>query len=196
MRIIAGEWRGRRLPTVVERIRPTPERAREALFSILYSQGLPFFESRWLDLFAGTGAVGLEAISRGAREVVFVDASRRALEGIERFLARARARERGTVLPLQLPRGLATLRERYRETPFDVVFADPPFDERSLIEELLWEPALERLLRPEGWLILEHERRATPPETPAHWELVDERRYGRVGFWFYRPRPVTETVLA
>jgi 16S rRNA (guanine966-N2)-methyltransferase len=180
MRIIAGEFKGRRLRSPEgEAIRPTSDRAREALFSIL-EHGAPAVRgARFLDLFCGTGAVGLEAHSRGAHEVVLVDNDRAALR-----LAGANLERIGSPASVRVLARDAT-RLGPAPHPFDLVFLDPPY--RSGFAGA----ALEGLLR-DGWLDpqagLALELAATDDlELPRGYALERERRYGRAKFLFLRP---------
>lgn len=122
MRVIAGEWRGRKLTAPPgEATRPTADRARETLFSMLVSRIGSFDGLRVADLFAGSGALGIEALSRGAAHAIFVENEREALTAIAANLAAFKTTERGQVMAgsaLRLP-NLAI--------PVDVVFADPPY---------------------------------------------------------------------
>ena len=119
MRVIAGEARGRRLETREGMdVRPTPERVKEALFNILQFQ---IEGRRVLDLFAGSGQIGLEALSRGAAEAVFVDASRESLEVVKRNI-RSLGMD-GKSKTFQMDFSAFLLR---RQEPFDIVFLDPP----------------------------------------------------------------------
>jgi 16S rRNA (guanine966-N2)-methyltransferase len=179
MRIIAGEFRGRRLRSPKdETIRPTSDRAREALFDIL-EHGAPAVRgARFLDLFSGTGAVGLEAHSRGAEEVLLVENERAALKLAETNLAR-----------LGSPASVRLLaRDATRLGPamhrFDLVFLDPPY--RSGLAGA----TLEGLLR-DGWLGADArvvvELAATDElELPEGYTLERERRYGSAKFLFLR----------
>ena len=119
IRIIGGEWRGRKL-TVADQpgLRPTPDRIRETLFNWLAAV-IP--GARCLDLFAGTGALGFEALSRGARSAIMVEQNIQLVRGLEQTRA-ALAAERADIIHAQAMTWLATARE-----PFDVVFLDPPF---------------------------------------------------------------------
>ena len=180
MRIIAGEFKGRRLQSPQGRaIRPTSDRAREALFGIL-EHGAPAVRGAcFLDLFCGTGAVGLEAHSRGAREVLLVESDRAALQ-----LARANLARIGTPPSVRLLARDAT-RLGPAPHPFDLVFLDPPY--RSGLAGA----ALEGLLR-DGWLgartrvVLE--LAATDDlEIPRRYTLERERRYGAAKFLFLQP---------
>lgn len=121
MRIIAGEWRGRTIEAPRgQNTRPTADRVRETLFSMLASRIGSFEDLRVADLFAGSGALGFEALSRGAANATFVEAETRAAEAIRRNAAKLGASERVTVIAssaLALP----------RSEPFDLIFADPPY---------------------------------------------------------------------
>ncbi len=174
MRIIAGTLKGRRLqapPPGDLSIRPTSDRAREALFSILQSRPAGPF----LDLFAGTGAVGLEALSRGHRPVTCVESSPKALALLE-------ANARGT--------GLAVLRAdacALSATAFqglDIVFADPPYAASSDLFRRLG-TRIAPWLRLGGLLVWEDEAGTPEPEWTG-FEVLDVRRYGAARFHFLR----------
>ena len=180
MRIIAGQFRGRRLRAPKgQAIRPTSDRAREALFNIL-EHGAPAVRgARFLDLFSGTGAVGLEARSRGADEVVLVENDRAALQ-----LAHSNLAQLGAPPGVRLLARDAT-RLGPAPHPFDLVFLDPPY--RSGLAGA----ALEVLLR-HGWLGIDAriviELAATDDlELPDGYALERERRYGGAKFLFLRP---------
>jgi 16S rRNA (guanine966-N2)-methyltransferase len=177
LRIIGGEWRGRkvRFPPVAA-IRPTPDRVRETLFNWLQPV---IHGSRCLDLYAGSGALGLEALSRGAAEVVFVEVDLAATRHLSETLA-ALGCTRGRVLRSDAQRFLAA-----PEQPFDIVFLDPPFAEPVLAEAC-------RALDRGGWLAagghayLEAPAAAGAPELPAGWTLLRSKRAGEVGYHLAR----------
>lgn len=177
MRIIAGSLKGRRLaaPDAGDlTVRPTSDRAREALFSIL--QAWP--EGPFLDLFAGSGAVGLEAWSRGYRPVVL-------LERHPKALACLRANARGTdvrILSLDVRRGLDACGGDFR-----IVFADPPYAD-SLEQFRHLATGLAQRLVPGGLLVWETERRTDLPELPG-LRAVDDRTYGTARFRFFSACP-------
>lgn len=184
MRVITGALRGRRIPAPGEGVRPTPERVREALFSILYSREEGGEGSLWLDLFCGTGSIGIEALSRGAEFVTFVDASRRNLEAIAGFLNRTGFFSSAQTIQAYLPRDLGRI-PLYRGRTYDLVFADPPFTAPFSPLEILEAPPLLRLTHPGALLIWECPFRT--PEFPViNWEKEEERRYGGVLLRFYR----------
>lgn len=177
MRIIGGEHRGRSLvPAPHEGVRPTADPVREALFNLL---GQDLTGRSFVDLAAGTGAVGLEAYSRGARPVVLVEKDRRALHAIERNLARLDPAGRG------LP-GVAVVGEdvvrwlrhgNHAATgAFDLVFLDPPYGYPRLG---LWLTLLadRQLLSSDGLVVVEH-RSGEGPAWPNGWEPLWSRRYG------------------
>jgi 16S rRNA (guanine966-N2)-methyltransferase len=182
MRIVAGTWRGRKLLTppsdrADRAIRPTSDRAREALFAILEHGQPPLRGARFLDLFCGTGAVGLEAASRGAAEVWLVDQGRQALA-----LAAANLARLGAPANVRLVDRDATRLGPARQA-FDLVFLDPPY--RSGLAA----PALAGLA--EGWLapgarIIVELAAAEDLSPPEGYALEQERRYGAARFVFLR----------
>src|SRR6185295_8560312 len=180
LRLTGGELRGRRL-RVPAGVRPTEGRLREALFSIWQSE-LP--GARFLDLFAGAGGVGLEAVSRGAARVVLVEGDPRTLRTLRENVAAVNAQGATRLYRLRLPAGLAVLRER--EAPFDLVFIDPPygFDES---DKLL--AALVSLLAPGGVAAFEHADRDKAPQPPAALLFDETRCYGGSCLSFYRSHP-------
>ena len=168
VRIIAGEWRGRLINfPQAEGLRPTPDRVRETLFNWL---GQTLDGKTCLDLFAGSGALGFEALSRGARRVVMVEQNPQALKALQEN-ARKLGADR---LDLAAGDGLKTL-SREGET-FDVIFLDPPFHHGIL--PLLW-PLLPDRLAPGGFVYAETEQALEPGEG---WEIW---RSGRAGSVFY-----------
>ena len=174
MRIVAGRFRGKTILAPVGRsVRPTPDRVREAIFSIIGSRlGPDFADVAVLDLFAGTGAMGLEALSRGAGSCVFVDsgAEARALlrENIERFGVAGSAK--------LLRRDACALGPAGSLGPFDLVFADPPYGE-GLGGRALHSAAHGGWLAEDALVVLE-ERKDADVALPAGFEIVDRRTYG------------------
>ncbi len=189
IRIIGGGWRGRRVnfPDLPE-LRPTPDRVRETLFNWLQHS---IVETRCLDLFAGSGALGLEALSRGAKAVVFVEQAQAAARGLVRELeilggsAKARVVEMGASRFLRTPR--ASGGNSYG-APFDVVFVDPPYHREALSEFI---PLIDAgdWVRTGGWVYLENERSAGVPRLPSHWELLKSKSAGEVGYHLVRVNP-------
>jgi 16S rRNA (guanine966-N2)-methyltransferase len=178
MRIIAGSWRGRALLTPRNQgIRPTSDRAREALFGILEHGQPPVRGARFLDLFCGTGAVGLEAASRGAAEVVLVDRQAAALA-----LARANLDRLGTPPNVSL---LAADAARLGPARFayDLAFLDPPY--RSGLAAPTLAGLLEGWLAPDARVVVELAAKDSL-ELPDGYALEQERRYGAARFVFLR----------
>lgn len=179
-RIIGGEWRSRRLPVPAEAgVRPTPDRVRETLFNWL----TPLIAgARCLDLYAGSGALGLEALSRGAGRVVFVDRDAGALRAIGEALEILGC-DRGETVCMNAMGYLEGPVE-----PFDVVFLDPPYRLGVL------EPALARLVS-RGWtspsacVYLEHEAEMAPPALPCGWLLYRSATAGQVRYHLARHGP-------
>ncbi len=180
LRISGGTLRGR-VVAVPPGARPTEGRVREALFSIW---GERVLDAGFLDLFAGSGAVGIEAASRGAWRVVCVEEDARAVRTLrENVAALGLAVEQGriAVRRLPLPRGLSQLVEA-GEPAFDLVFADPPYA-FTAYERLL--EALAPLLAADGEVAIEHSARASLPELVGALTRTAERRYGETALSFY-----------
>ena len=178
VRIIGGAWRGRRVhfPDVPS-LRPTPDRVRETLFNWLQHS---LDETRCLDLFAGSGALGLEALSRGAANVVFVEQLPVAARALQEQLVRFGGELKGRVMEIGAARFLRT-----PATPFDIVFLDPPFGKDALAEYI---PLLDagNWVSPGGLVYLENERVGGVPKLPAHWELLKSKSAGEVGYHLAR----------
>ncbi len=174
MRIIAGKHRGRVLAAFAGRdVRPTSDRVKESLFSML-AYRLP--AARVLDLFCGSGALGLESLSRGAREAVFNDCSRDSIAILRKNLALLK--ENGTVYNYDYANCL-----RCVEGKFDVVFVDPPYAEDYLPNVLALVKERE-LLNEGGLLVYESEQKCD--RSFDGFERVDERCYGRTYLAFFR----------
>ncbi len=170
MRIIAGEWRGRRLQAPPgAATRPTADRVRETLFSMLVSRLGSFEELRVADLFAGSGALGFEALSRGAGFACFVDNDPKAVAAIRANAADLGATERAQILggsALALP----------RSEPFNLVFADPPYAPGSGTAAV-HAVASANWLAPGGWIAVETAR--DDAVDPGEWTVDAERPVGR-----------------
>ena len=177
LRIIGGEWRGRRIRFPGKGgIRPTPDRVRETLFNWLMAK-VP--ASRCLDLFAGSGALGLEALSRGAAHATFVEQDRESAARL-RETASALAPGRATVVEADALAWLAR-----RQGPFDIAFLDPPFGDDVLAEAMrrLDAPGL---LAPDAYIYVEQPAAAGPPGLPPGWLLHRSGRAGAVGYHLAR----------
>ena len=184
MRIIAGQYRGRPLRSLPGLdLRPTSDRLRETLFDVL-AAGRDLQDSVWLDLFAGTGAVGLEALSRGARQVYFVESAKKHARLLRDNLAtlaifagyELHEREAAQALPLLDSTGMVC----------DYVFLDPPYRMRGSYERTLGYLSQSRLLQPSTIVIAEHEKKFDPGQ--RFGALVRYRRIdqGDASLSFYR----------
>lgn len=180
LRIIGGSWRGRKIRfPPVEAIRPTPDRVRETVFNWLQQD---IAGACCLDLYAGSGALGLEALSRGAAQVVFVDVDQAVVRHLSQALALFGC-DRGQVVGSDATRYLAG-----PPRPFDIVFLDPPFAAQALADTC-------RRLDQGGWLregglaYLENPASAGVPELPPGWSLLRSKRAGEVGYHLARRGP-------
>ncbi len=172
LRITAGEFRGRMIHTVSgQAVRPSPAMLREALFNIL---GPRIAGSRFLDLCAGSGAVGIEALSRGAAHATFVDSHPAALAVIRRNLEALGALGRATIL--RRDAGHAPDELARRGDIFDVAFLDPPYDTGTAAACVRAE-GLRAIIPARCRLYVQHRRGAVLPAAPG-WRLADERRFG------------------
>jgi 16S rRNA (guanine966-N2)-methyltransferase len=178
VRIIGGGWRGRRVNFPdIPGLRPTPDRVRETLFNWLQHV---VAGARCLDLFAGSGALGLEALSRGAKELVFVEQAVAASRALQEQLVRLGGERRGQVVEMGATRYLRTPVQ-----PFDIVFLDPPFGRDALAEYV---PLLDagNWVTVGGLVYLENEKLAGTPALPPHWELLKSKSAGEVGYHLAR----------
>jgi 16S rRNA (guanine(966)-N(2))-methyltransferase RsmD len=174
VRVIAGTAKGTRLGPVPSGTRPVSDRAREGLFSSL---GDVVLEARVLDLFAGSGALGIEALSRGARHALFADHSRQARDAIRQNLQRAQLDGRATVVRSDI---VTLLRKGNADQDrFDLVFCDPPYDlEGPQLEDALQELA-SGWLRESNWtVVLTRASQSSTPVIPLHWLARRRLRYG------------------
>ena len=180
MRITGGEFGGRNLKVPKsDAIRPTQDRVREALFNIVQCEigGADF-----LDLFAGSGAVGIEALSRGAKSATFVEMSRRHLAVLNENLAML-GNCASTVVAAEVYRWLAA----YSGSGFSIGFADPPYalGEEKGYAQVLATLAERGVIRPDGLFIAEMTAVQKPEETPG-WELLRDRTYGKTRICIWR----------
>lgn len=189
MRIISGTARGRKLTAPPEKdtsIRPTADRAREALFSIL---GQRVNNSQVLDLFAGTGALGLEVISRGGRQLVLVDNGHLSLSILKKnvsiFPAEYLLNKSIVIIKDDLlkPSFLKKLPENIAPQ-FDIIFADPPYD-RDLSLPVIQFINDNKVLNPDGVLVIEERHDIILPVRLSNIKCIDKRKYGETGFSFY-----------
>ena len=180
MRVESGNTKGRRLQSVPGRhLRPTSGRVRQALFNTLRER-VP--GSIFVDMFAGTGSVGLEALSRGAGHVYFVEKDRRALEALHANVRNCRVMPHVTVLAAELPQALQKLPVMAQA---DIIFLDPPYASHLAQETI---SAVEEcaLLASHGLIVWQHAARREPRALPGH-ELLLAKRYGNTQLSFLVP---------
>ncbi|MFO7811873.1 MAG: 16S rRNA (guanine(966)-N(2))-methyltransferase RsmD [Pelovirga sp.] len=174
MRIIAGSARGKKLAAFDgKQIRPTPDRVREALFSMLTSRFGGFNGLKVLELFAGTGALSLEALSRGAATAVMIEQSPYAIELIKKNTSACGYDDRATLIPGELP---ACLDQVCRYASFDLVLLDPPYH-AGLTDPVITKIASLNLLA-DGGIICVETQRSEVPQPQGSLTLLDRRRYG------------------
>jgi 16S rRNA (guanine(966)-N(2))-methyltransferase RsmD len=176
MRVIAGEARGRKLtaPGGLD-VRPTADRVRQSVFDMLAVRAEA---GHVLDLFAGSGALGIEALSRGARRAVFVERAAPALKALEENLAACRFLDRAEVRRSDFRAALKALAGQR----FDLVFVDPPYEGPARDEAV---GALAPVLAPGAWIVVETAAEQGAPASPADWRLEAERKYGRTRIFLY-----------
>jgi 16S rRNA (guanine966-N2)-methyltransferase len=173
MRIITGTSKGRKLLTPRNHsLRPTSDRVKESLFNMLRDE----IEGKIvLDLFAGTGNLGIEALSRGAKKAIFVEKGRQALRLIQKNLIQFGLEERSEMLPKDVNRAIGLLKQRGES--FDLILMDPPY-EKGLIQETLMELNFHQIYHEDSILVIEHNRREPLPHLLEGWNLIRQRRIG------------------
>mgnify|MGYP005840509459 CR=1 FL=1 len=182
MRIISGTSKGRKLVTPRNRaIRPTSDRVKESLFNILQDK----LEGKIvLDLFAGTGNLGIEALSQGAKKVVFVEKERRALSLIQRNLDQFGLEEQAEIFHRDVNRAIGFFNKRGDR--FDLILMDPPY-ERGLIRKTLLKLSSQRIYHKDSILVIEHHRGEPLPRPLEGWNLIRQRRMGDTVISFLTP---------
>ncbi|MCQ6557963.1 16S rRNA (guanine(966)-N(2))-methyltransferase RsmD [Paenibacillus mendelii] len=187
MRVIAGTAKGRALKAVPGmNTRPTTDKVKEAIFSMIG----PYFDGgRALDLFAGTGGLGIEALSRGMEHAVFVDLERQSIEVIKRNVEAARVAERAEIYRNEAGRALKVLEKR--AATFSLIFLDPPYKMKEM-DILMQELADRGLLEAGGTVVVEHDADHQYPETTGAFEQTKHALYGDTAVTIYRYRPIEE----
>ncbi len=174
MRVIAGTAKGVRLAPVPRGVRPVSDRAREGLFSSM-AREVP--GAVVLDLFAGTGALGIEALSRGAERAVFVERGRPAVSTIRENLERSRLADRAAVFASEARAFL--MRDDKSAGPFDMVLADPPYETAREEVDAVLANLGSGWLREHGWMVaLTRRRGSSMPVIPVHWHVARVLEYG------------------
>jgi 16S rRNA (guanine966-N2)-methyltransferase len=172
MRVIAGSLKGRKLKSPTwDGLRPTSDKLRETLFNVI---GQRVVGARVIDGYAGTGAIGIEALSRGAAHVTFVESDRRAQTLIGENLRSCGIESGYTMVRSTVERAWSTLVTDPAFAPFDLILLDPPYDQPA--GETL--AGADRLLAPVGWVVLEHARRTVLPDHAGRLDRVRDLRSG------------------
>jgi 16S rRNA (guanine966-N2)-methyltransferase len=187
MKILAGEARGRSLKTPKNPtlIRPILGRIKKSLFDIL----TPFLpNSNFLDLYAGTGSVGIEALSRGATHATFIELNDLCIDLIKDNLKTLKFEKRATVIRTSATGDLSTLRK-----PFDLIFLGPPYKDQDKVMLALTETTIlniekQQLLTPKGIVIAQHHKTEKVEAPSAHWELRRREKYGDTFLSFFKWR--------
>ena len=172
MRIIAGEFKGRKLSVPRDdSVRPTAEKVREAVFSMLQNE-IP--DAVVLDLFAGTGSLGLEALSRGARRVYFTDRDRQSIALVRSNVKACGAEDRSVILCADYASAISRIHDKIH-----IVFLDPPY-KAGLMEDCLTRLADSPLLPEGGLIVAEHGREEVLPDELSCLQRIRDRKYGKV----------------
>lgn len=183
MRIISGTSKGRKLVTPRDHsLRPTSDRVKESIFNILQDK----LEGKIvLDLFAGTGNLGIEALSRGAEKTIFVEKGRQALRLIQRNLTLFGLKERSEIFSKDANRAIAILKQKGES--FDLILMDPPY-EKGLIQKTLTTLNSNQIFHKDSIVVIEHNRREPLPRTLDGWNLIRQRRIGETVISFLTPQ--------
>jgi len=179
MRVTGGIGRGQRLKVPAgDRVRPTSDKVKQALFNIL---GERVEDAVFLDLYAGAGGIGIEALSRGARRVVFVDASRDSVDAVKHNIGQTGFGDRAEVVFSEAETFL-----KKASGPYDIVFLDPPYAEE--MQPLLGRLAGAGILKPGSIVIAEHFKKQPSPESAGALTLYRDAQYGDTVLAFYKLR--------
>ncbi|MEZ0390856.1 MAG: 16S rRNA (guanine(966)-N(2))-methyltransferase RsmD [Pseudobdellovibrionaceae bacterium] len=181
MRIISGKYRGHQLVSFsADHIRPTTDRVKESLFNMIQGS---VDGARVLDLFSGTGNLGLEALSRGAASVLFVEKSRKSIQILEKNLAKLKVSE-----PYQiLQKDVISFLQNYQGEPFDLIFADPPFTE-AMAHDVMLAADGSRAFHPQTLMMIESARREKILDDYPHLSRYDEREFGDKVLSFFQKK--------
>lgn len=181
MRIISGIYRGMTIfMPKGEVIRPTQDRVREALFNILRDTVI---DATVLDLYAGSGAFGIEAISRGAKKAIFIDNDRRCITTIKKNLQKVKCEQEADVMQAYAFHGLKMLNQRGEK--FEIVFMDPPYH-KGIAKNCLLKLDEYDILSPNSYIIIEHHKKDTLPKSTERLMLLRQERYGDTILSFYK----------
>ena len=179
LRIIGGQWKRTKINfPLLAGVRPTPSRVRETLFNWLSHE---MYQSHCLDLFAGSGALGLEALSRGAEKVWFIDNSREICQNLTTY--RDKLSANAEIIQFDAT-DLSSIQQHVDEAP-DIIFCDPPF-QQGLASKIIDELNNTNWLKKDSYFYLETESQLKHIDTPEHWELLREKKAGDVIYRLYQ----------
>jgi 16S rRNA (guanine966-N2)-methyltransferase len=182
MRIISGKYKGYQLvPFQADHIRPTTDRVKESQFNILMNY---FDEARVLDLFAGTGNLGLEAISRGAREVIFVEKNKLSIQILEKNIQKLKITEPFKIIQ----KDVLSFLKSYKGEAFDVIFADPPFTE-AMAHDVMLAICESEVFAPHTVMTIESAKKEKLLDHYTSLERYDVREFGDKVLSFFRKTP-------
>jgi len=180
LRVIAGEYKGRRLDPIEGRdIRPTSDMVKESLFNIL---GDAVIDSAFLDLFSGTGGIGIEALSRGAKHVVFIDSGIKSIKVLRGNLNRLNIKDCAEVYNTDYGTAINKLHEHGKS--FDLIFIDPPYS-MGMAESALKEIDNKNILTQSGLIVVEHDSKEDMPQKVGKLFLYRFKKYGNTILSFY-----------
>lgn len=182
VRIIGGKWRGKKLP--IPEVRPTPDRVRVTLFNWLNPH---LHGANCLDLFAGTGVLGIEALSRGASSLTMVDENKKVIANLQKQLIALKALNSVTLYQAKVPEGL-----KLPDKPFDIVFIDPPY-ESDLLFLSVHTLENKHFLADSSYIYLETNRVIQQSELPVNWTLLKAEKAGQVGYHLVKREKLNET---
>ncbi len=185
MRIISGKAKGRKLKAPNNSIRPLSDRAREALFNILQNK---IADSYFLDLFAGTGAVGIEALSRGATRSIFAELDKKTVRFLKENLENCQVSDQAEVYALDVIKALKILKKK--EAKFDIIFIGAPYD-NPILKKVLQELSDGSLLKEKGIVIAEHRKQHQVEATYEKLQKFRETNYGETELTFYEHSSVS-----
>lgn len=180
MRVVAGEFRGRRLDSIEGLdVRPTSDKVKESLFNIL---GSSVIDSIFLDLFGGTGGIGIEALSRGAKHVVFIDSGIKSIKVLKGNLDKLNIKDNAEVFHTDYSTAISKLYKYKRK--FDIIFVDPPY-RVGIAESALEEIDKNLILTESGIIVVEHDSRDEMPQRVGKLYKYRIKQYGSTGLSFY-----------
>lgn len=180
MRVISGKARGKKLKTPEnDNIRPTLDRVKENVFNVI---GFSIRNAVVLDLFSGTGAIGIEALSRGAKQVYFVDKDRKSYELTEFNVKSAKLEENAVILNQDAENALIQFENK--DLKFDIIFLDPPYN-KGIVQKILQQLEKYNIMQSEGVVIVETDREEETPEKFGKFFKQKEKSYSSTKITFY-----------